>query len=189
MTGLTGFLFFLAAISVIGVIFFLFVAFFADDGAMIGVIIFLVLAVVFSVLGYNGLKITCGNRFYSLSSKVEEAKTQVGVFETRREELKKELLSIVKQYAKHEKGILDNLVRMRDYSHAAFLFVIERYPNLKADAHFMQLMGEYKELCDSYVTRKTSYNNLTREYNAMVKIWPSRHFIPEDLPHHYEFMK
>src|SRR5260370_34160733 len=104
----------------------------------------------------------CGyNRVVTEEQQVEAAWSQVENQLQRRADLIPNLVEVVKGYAKHEKGVFDDIANARaamlgassraDKIQAASQFestisklmsVTENYPQLKADANFQRLMDE-----------------------------------------------
>jgi len=52
------------------------------------------------------------------------------------------------------------------------LVVIENYPQLKSQENFLRLQDELAGTENRLSVGRTRYNEVTREYNAMVKVFP-----------------
>ena len=153
---------------------------------MIMIIILAVVAVLalWFIVGYNGL----------VRSKafVDEAWSGINVQLKRRYDLIPNLVAVVKQYALHEKDVLEQVTRMRTQSMNAtdiqhkveaeqglsgalktLFAVAENYPDLKANANFMALQGDLTKLEEEIQLSRRYYNGATRNYNIMVRSFPS----------------
>jgi len=110
----------------------------------------------------------------------------------RRFDLFMNLVEAVKSFKKHEKSTLTDVIKARSmlnfsggksqqlknmgwldkfFSKLAVLF--EKYPNLKANEQHNQLMEELRITEDRVNVARTDYNDIVREYNITVKIFPS----------------
>lgn len=52
------------------------------------------------------------------------------------------------------------------------LAVVENYPELKADAHFLELMQELSRIEDKLNDSRRYYNGTVREYNQTIEVFP-----------------
>src|SRR6185503_12256884 len=104
----------------------------------------------------------CGyNRIVQEEQQVEAAWSQVENQLQRRADLIPNLVEVVKGYAKHEKGVFDDIANARaamlgassradkiqtanqfEGAISKIMSISEAYPNLKADANFQRLMDE-----------------------------------------------
>ncbi len=154
---------------------------------MIGFFVVLALAVallLWAVLIYNGL--------VRMRSTVEEAWSGIDVQLKRRTDLIPNLVSTVKGYAEHEKGTLEEVIRLRGLAQNAQgvgetaeaqgllgaalgkLFALaESYPDLKANANFAQLQASLGEIEDQVQLARRYYNGAARNLNIAVDSFPS----------------
>ena len=51
--------------------------------------------------------------------------------------------------------------------------VAEAYPDLKANANFMQLQSQLKEIEDNIEYARRYYNAVVRDYNTLIESFPS----------------
>ena len=154
---------------------------------MIGFLVVLALAVallLWAVLIYNGL--------VRMRSTVEEAWSGIDVQLKRRTDLIPNLVSTVEGYAAHEKGTLEEVIRLRGLAQNAHgvgetaqaqgllgaalgkLFALaENYPDLKANANFAQLQATLGEIEEQIQLARRYYNGAVRNLNIAVESFPS----------------
>ena len=133
---------------------------------------------------YNGL-IT--NRL-----RVKEAWSGIDVQLKRRVDLIPNLVETVKGYAKHEKGIFENVTKARsalltaqnpqamgkankDLTSAlkTLFAVAENYPDLKASENFKDLQRQLEDTEDKIAYARQFYNTNVLGYNTKIKIFPN----------------
>ena len=49
----------------------------------------------------------------------------------------------------------------------------ENYPQLKADTHFAQMMGELKDIENEIASSRKYYNGVVRKYNTKREVFPT----------------
>jgi len=132
------------------------------------------------------------NSFVNMDESVSAQWKQVENQLQRRNDLIPNLVSTVKGYASHEKGIFENIARARAMLAGAgsraesmkaanmmssalsrLLMVVENYPNLKADRSFNRLMDELAGTENRIAVERKRYNDLVRDYNAMRRRFPT----------------
>lgn len=137
-----------------------------------------------AVLIYNGL--------VRMRSMVQEAWSGIDVQLKRRTDLIPNLVATVKGYAEHEKGTLEEVIRLRGLAQNAQgvgetaqaqgllgaalgkLFALaESYPDLKANANFAQLQANLGEIEDQIQLSRRYYNGAVRNLNIAVESFPS----------------
>ncbi|MFL5434136.1 MAG: LemA family protein, partial [Myxococcales bacterium] len=131
----------------------------------------------------------CGyNRVVSEEQAVESAWSQVENQLQRRADLIPNLVETVKGYARHEKGVFDDIANARaqmmsagsradkinasnqlDSAISRLLVVSEAYPQLKADSNFARLMDELAGTENRLAVARNRYNEAVQRYNADVK--------------------
>jgi LemA protein len=137
-----------------------------------------------------GLSATgCGyNRIVNEEQQVEAAWGQVEAQLQRRADLVPNLVESVKGYAKHEKGVFDDVASARaammgagtradkiaaanqfDSALSRLLVVSEAYPQLKADANFTRLMDELAGTENRLAVARQRYNEAVQVYNSDVR--------------------
>jgi LemA protein len=133
---------------------------------------------------YNGL--------IGIRNKVEEAFSTMDVYLVKRYDLIPNLVETVKGYASHEKDTLDAVIRARNAAQSSGtidekianenvlagtlgrLFALtEAYPDLKANANFMDLQGQLKSLEEDVANARKYYNGAVRQYNTQIQVFPT----------------
>ena len=132
------------------------------------------------------------NSLVRMRSMVQEAWSGIDVQLKRRTDLIPNLVSTVKGYAEHEKGTLEEVIRLRGLAQNAHgvgetaqaqgllgqalgkLFALaESYPELKANANFAQLQASLGEIEDQIQLARRYYNGAVRDLNIAVESFPS----------------
>lgn len=132
------------------------------------------------------------NRLVRLRTTVRSSWSDIDVQLKKRYDLVPNLVETVKGYATHEQKVLERVTvarsaAMRASSPAdkakaenAFtetlksLFALsEAYPDLKANANFMHLQTQLKEIEDNVEYARRYYNAVVRDYNILTETFPS----------------
>ncbi len=132
------------------------------------------------------------NRGVGLRNYVQEAFATMDVYLKKRWDLVPNLIEIVKNYAKHEKTLLENLTKLRTKSYnnlsdaekldtniqlgqqlSQIVAVAENYPDLKANQSYMLLMQQMAEIEDDIANARKYYNGTVREFNTFLDIFPT----------------
>jgi LemA protein len=133
------------------------------------------------------------NRFTRIRQHIRESWSGIDVELKRRYDLIPNLVETVKGYAAHERGVLEEVVNLRnraaastgraadqaaDESALAFgmkrLFaVVENYPQLKSDSQFRTLQLELANTEDRLAAARRFYNGNVREMNQMCDAFPT----------------
>jgi len=135
--------------------------------------------------------IAVGNRLVALHENAQTAWAQVETVLQRRYDLIPNLVATVKGYAKHEKGLLEEVTRLRSQWGAArtvdekvkaagqlegtlsrLLLVAEQYPDLKANQGFRDLQHELAGTENRISVERQRYNEAVRAYNTAVRQFP-----------------
>jgi LemA protein len=131
----------------------------------------------------------CGyNRIVTEEQAVEAAWSQVENQLQRRTDLIPNLVEVVKGYAKHEKGVFDDVANARaamtqagnradkinasnqlDGAISRLLVVTENYPQLKADTNFQRLMDELSGTENRLAVERKRYNDAVQVYNTDIR--------------------
>lgn len=131
------------------------------------------------------------NRFVTLGNRIDNSLSQIDVQLKKRADLVPNLINSVKGYAKHEKGIMDEVTKARkafmsaktmeqkigkgaELQHAlkSILAVAENYPQLRANENFLQLQQELAAIEDKVAYARQYYNDSILSYNNLCKKFP-----------------
>lgn len=123
---------------------------------------------------------------------VEEAWSGIDVQLKRRTDLIPNLVATVKGYAAHEKGTLEEVVRLRNLAQGAqgvgetaqaqgllgaalgrLIALAENYPELRASENFAQLQATLGEIEEQIQLARRYYNGAVRDLNISVESFPS----------------
>ena len=133
------------------------------------------------------------NRLVRLRQHVRESWSDIDVQLKRRHDLIPNLVATVRGYAAHESAVLENVTRLRAAAVAstssprtagaaeaplatglASLFAVaERYPDLKADSHFLALQRELSETEDRIAAARRFFNANVRDLNTLCEQFPT----------------
>jgi len=135
------------------------------------------------------------NKLVSLKNRVLESWSGIDVQLKKRYDLIPNLVNTVKGYAAHESGTLEKVVQARNQAMAAgssgtisdqvqaenvlagtlkSLFALsESYPDLKANASFMQLQSALGDIEEQLQNARRYYNALVRDNNTAIEAFPS----------------
>jgi len=147
------------------------------------VVIFLGLAV--SIILYNNL--------VNKKNRILNSFAGIDVLLKKRYDLIPNLVSSVKQYMKHEQGVLAQITELRtralggDLSDAetievdrqitgalkGLMIAVENYPELKASENFLQLQASLNEVEEQISAARRAYNATVLEYNNAVEMIPT----------------
>ena len=132
------------------------------------------------------------NSLVRAKTRVEEAWSHIDVQLNRRADLIPNLIETVKGYAKHEKGIFENVTKARSALLGAktvkeseeadnmltgalktLFAVAENYPNLKASDNFKELQDELADTENKIAYARQFYNGNVRDFNILIKSFPN----------------
>ncbi len=155
-----------------------------STGLIIGIVIAVVALLIIYI--YNSL--------IRLRMRVNNAWSQIDVQLKRRYDLIPNLISAVKGYMKHEKGVLEEVTKARTSlmsgSMAAkakasnqitealksIFAVAENYPQLKANENFKQLQEELSGTESKIAYARQFYNDSVMSYNEALQVFPKNIF-------------
>lgn len=137
------------------------------------------------------------NSLISRRNRIDEAWSDIEVQMKRRYDLIPNIVETVKGYAAHEKGIFENVSRVRAMAMGAkttgehakaenmltdtlksLFAVAEAYPELKANTNFLELQRELSDTENKVQSARRFYNGNVRDYNTFIQSFPSN-FIAE----------
>lgn len=139
---------------------------------------------IFLIAVYNGL--------IKSKIRVDEAWSDITVQLKRRIDLIPNLVETVKGYAKHEKGVFEEVTKARAAMTSAsgvqetadadnmltgalksLFAVAEAYPDLKANENFKELQAELVDTEDKIQAARRFYNAAVREFNTKLQVFPT----------------
>jgi len=143
-----------------------------------------VVLIIWAIVAYN--------RFVTLTTRVQEAWSDIDVQLKRRYDLIPNLVATVKGYAAHESGTLEKVTEMRTRAMNATapaekadaenmlsgalksLFAVsENYPNLKANENFVALQNELSDTENKIQAARRFYNSVVQDLNTRLGSFPS----------------
>ena len=132
------------------------------------------------------------NKLVKLQSRVDNSWAQIDVQLKQRYDLIPNLVETVKGYAHHEESVLTEVTRARASVGSAkttadavdannqltgalsrLLRISENYPQLQANAGFMNLQGQLKEIEHKIAMARQFYNDTVMNLNQKIKMFPS----------------
>ena len=132
------------------------------------------------------------NRFVRLNNLVQEGWSGIDVQLKQRADLIPNLIETVKGYMGHEKGVLEQVTKLRTQCLTAgsvqdraanenmltgalrqLFAVSENYPELKASQNFLDLQQNLAAIESQLQLARRYYNGTVRDYNMLVQSFPS----------------
>ncbi|GAB4411896.1 MAG: LemA family protein [Thermodesulfovibrionales bacterium] len=132
------------------------------------------------------------NRLVKLRNTVKSSWSDIDVQLEKRYDLVPNLVETVKGYASHERTVFEKVTEARSMAMQAsspaekakaenmlretlksLFAVAEAYPELKANANFMQLQSQLQELENNIEYARRYYNAVVRDFNIMIESIPS----------------
>ena len=152
-----------------------------------------ILIAVAVVIGVVAWWVSTYNGFVKLKNKVEEAWATIDVYLKKRFDLIPNFVETVKGYAKHESETLEKVVAARNIALGAktpdekiaaennltnslrtFLNVVsESYPQLKANANFIELQNQLTQIEEELESARRYYNGNVKTFNTKIETIPS----------------
>ena len=155
----------------------------------------LIVVIVIGVILIIGTGIGIYNSIVTLRNRVENSWHQIDVQLRKRYDLIPNLVETVKGYAAHEKETLEKVIAARkmgieagtvkDQAKAenmltdtlkSLFAVSERYPDLKADAHFSRLMEQLNGIESNIAYARQFYNDTVMKFNTRIQTFPGNMF-------------
>lgn len=156
----------------------------AIAGIVIGVVV--VLLIIIALCWYVSVR----NDFMRKLNNCEEAFHNIDIYLKKRYDLIPNLVETVKGYAKHESETFQRVTEARSKAQAAttnaekieanaqlsqamrnFNVVMEKYPELKANVHFMDLQNQLKNLEDTLANARKYYNGNVKAFNTKLQMF------------------
>jgi LemA protein len=145
----------------------------------------IVLAIIAAIAGIY-------NRLVALRQNRNNAYADIDVQLKQRFDLIPNLVETVKGYAAHEKGVFEEVTKLRAKVQDAdtpegrlnaekalgkamlnVFAVAEAYPELKADQNFQKLMAELADIENKLAAARRFFNNATSEFNTAIQQFPA----------------
>lgn len=156
------------------------------------------LGLVFAALGAVGLVwgVTLYNGLVRLRNDIERAWANIDVLLRQRADEIPNLVEVCRGYARHEREVLDAVLRARDALHTAggdpaacnaaqqslndalanLYGVVEAYPALRADRAFDRLQRRITAIEDEIADRRELFNASVMRYNTRIEQFPEATF-------------
>ncbi|MFH0943597.1 MAG: LemA family protein [Planctomycetota bacterium] len=154
-------------------------------GSLIAILVLVVLASLWTIANYN--------RFVRLKNYIRESWSNIDVELKRRYELIPNLVATCKGYAAHEKEVFEKITELRNKAAAnhgdpsgqaidesslmlgmkQLFAVVENHPELKADAHFLELQNELALTEDRIAAGRRFYNGNVRDMRQLSEMFPT----------------
>lgn len=149
--------------------------------------IILILLIIYTFVMYNS--------FVKLNNKVKEAFSTMDVYLKQRWDLIPNIVEVVKGYADYEKETLNEIIELRSTSYddmnandklmnneklakdiTKLMAVMEAYPDLKANEHFMELNNKLVSVENDIANSRKYYNAVIKLFNNKVETFPNNIF-------------
>jgi LemA protein len=134
------------------------------------------------------------NRLVVLKTRSKEALSDIDVQTKRRYDLIPNLVNAVKGYMQHERQVLENVTKARTEAMSGagdaieraekenilsstlktLFAVAENYPDLKANANFLDLQRELADTENKIQASRRFYNSNVRDLNIKIESFPTR---------------
>lgn len=151
---------------------------------ILGILLLLVVGLIFyTIIIYNG--------FISLKNTISQDWSNIDVLLKQRYDELPKLIKVCEGYMQHEQKTLEAVIKARSMINSAnteaqqrqaqnmltdtlksLFMVVERYPDLKADASFRQLSYRISEIEDQIADRRELYNASVTIYNTRLRQFP-----------------
>ena len=152
---------------------------------VVGVVIaIIVLIAIYVLVQYNS--------FVKLNNRISEAFSTMDVYLKKRWDLIPNIVETVKDYAKHESQVLEDIVKLRNSSYdkmslsdkietnqqlsgelSKIMAVAESYPDLKASENFLNLQKNLTKMEDQLQAARRLYNMDVTAYNTAIQVFPT----------------
>ena len=149
-------------------------------------VVIIVLAVIIFILLVSVLNMY--NRLVRLRNNVKQSESGIDVYLNQRFDLIPNLVECVKAYSKHEKELLENVIKLRtqcienknlklaeelNNNVNKIIAIAEEYPELKASEQFLNLQKNLSKLESQLQAARRIYNNEVTDYNTLINTVPT----------------
>jgi LemA protein len=154
----------------------------------IGILVILIIVAIALIAYFVGIY----NNLVALKNTIDKSFSNIDVLLKQRHDELPKLIDTCKGYMKYEQETLQKVVEARNaYGRATtpadkaqadnmmtgalktLFAVAEKYPDLKADANFMQLQGRITDLETNIAGRRSGYNEDVNNYNIRIQQVPA----------------
>ncbi|MBQ8374738.1 MAG: LemA family protein [Clostridia bacterium] len=162
-----------------------------DVGAIVGIVVAIVVVVLAIIV--VSWYINTRNNFVKMKNRVEEAWASIDVYLKKRFDLIPNLVETVKGFASHESETLEKVVQARNIALNAstaeekmqaanamtgslktlFHVVSENYPQLQANANFLDLQNQLKLIEQDLENARLYYNGQVKGFNTAIELFPA----------------
>lgn len=132
------------------------------------------------------------NQIVRENNLVKKAFSTVDVYLKKRYDLVPNLVEVVKEHAKHDKEVFENIANARakalqstsedesvkndnelNKAMKSLFMVAEQYPDLKSSTSFVELQKKLSDLEDELAAARRTYNAAVTEYNTTLESFPT----------------
>lgn len=132
------------------------------------------------------------NKLIESNNIVKEAFSTMDVYLKKRWDLVPNLIEVVKEYAKYEKEVFNQVTTLRTNTYqnmsinkkiaaneqltqelSKIIAVSENYPDLKANQNFLELIRELTKIEDEIANSRKYYNGSVRIFNTKIQLFPN----------------
>ena len=130
------------------------------------------------------------NQMITLLNKVKKSSANIEIYLKKRFDLIPNIVECVKGYSKYEKDTLESIISIRNnYDNQQnlsieeavkmnnqlnkYLAIVEKYPELKADEHYLSLQKQLNDIENELVDTRRRYNEEVTKYNTLIETVPS----------------
>lgn len=128
------------------------------------------------------------NKLIKQKNLVKQAKSGIDIYLNQRFDLIPNLVECVKAYSKHEKDLLENVIKLRtqcienknlklaeelNNNVNKIIVIAEEYPELKASEQFLNLQKNLSKLESQLQAARRIYNNEVTDYNTLINTVPT----------------
>ncbi len=157
------------------------------------ILIVVIVVILIAIIAIVAWCISTRNTFNVMKVKVDESASGIDVALTKRFDLLTKSLAATKGYAKHEVETLEKVVNLRSGNSIKEMsmkdkntltneisevskglnILVEQYPNLKADATFVELQRQTADCEEQLQAARRIYNSNVSMFNQKRNVWPS----------------
>lgn len=152
---------------------------------------FIPLLIIFGVI-FLGYYIITYNGYIMRQEKVKESLSGIDVALSKRYNLISNMVETVKGYAKHEVNLFEKVASLRNNANqnldhyndeltevkAQLFALVESYPELKADQHFLMLQKSLVDTEEHLQAARRLHNSNVNNFNTFIQVAPNNLLAP-----------